>query len=208
MIEIIQRLKSIVNKENPVVLEIGACEGKDSLQFLSIFGDIRLFCFEPDPKNCHDHRNLINDQRCILVEAAISDKDGEITFHRSGGRNRRASGSLRSPKDHLKMHPWCTFNEDIIVPGFTLDTWCSQNSIDAIDLIWADVNGAETSLIAGAKHIFSKTRYLYTEFGPDNHEIYVGGITKEQIKSLLPAFEEVLINNNNVLLRNKELVND
>ena len=205
MSEIIQRLKSIINTDNPVILEIGACEGQDSLRFLQIFGSIKLTCFEPDPKNCHDHRSLINDQRCTLIEAAISDKNGEITFHRSGGRNRRASGSLRNPKEHLRMHPWCTFDENITVQGFMLDTWCEQNGIDHIDLIWADVNGAETSMIAGAQKIFSNTRYLYTEFGPDNYEVYQGGVTKNQIKLLLPTFEEVLVHTNNVLLKNTEI---
>jgi FkbM family methyltransferase len=211
MNEIITRLKTIVDVDTPVVLEVGACEGKDSRRFLDIFGNIRLWCFEPDPKNCQDHRQLISpgDTRCKLKECAIGDKDGEVIFHRSGGRNRRASGSLRNPKEHLQMHPWCTFDEDITVPCLRLDTWYEINSkqfdFDIIDLIWADVNGAETSMIAGAQEALVKTKYLYTEFGPDGHEIYQGGVTKEQIKKLLPDFEEMFVHSNNVLLRNKVL---
>lgn len=205
MSDIIRRLHSIVDTDSPIVLEIGSCEGEDSIRLLQTFNDIRLFCFEPDPKNCDDHRRLINDLRCQLFEVAITDKDGDVLFHRSGGRNRRASGSLRTPRDHLWKHPWCTFDHDIIVKGITLDTWCEQNEIDNISLIWADVNGGETSMIAGAQNIFRNTRYIYTEFGPDNYEIYEGGVTRNQIKALLPNFEEILVHNNNVLLKNTEL---
>ncbi len=203
MNDIIERLKKIINVDSPIVLEIGSHNGKDSLRFLQVFENINLLCFEPDPKNCNDHRTLINDKRCTLIEAAISDEDGDATFHLSGGKNRRASGSLRFPRDHLWMHPWCTFNEDLIVKGHKLDTWCEQNGIDCIDLIWADVNGAETSMISGAQRILKKTRYLYTEFGPDGREVYEGGVTKNQIKALLPDFEEILVNTNNILLRNR-----
>ena len=205
MSHIIQTLQSVIGCDCPTVLEIGSCEGEDSIKFLRTFPTIRLFCFEPDPANCNKHRRHIQDARCQLIEAAITNEDKNVVFHRSGGRSRRASGSLRQPKDHLKRHPWCKFDEDIVVPGITLDTWCSQNQIEIIDLIWADVNGAETSMIAGGQQALSRTRYLYTEFGPNNAEIYEGGVTKSQIIALLPQFEEVLVHSNNVLLRNKKL---
>jgi len=205
MSEIIKQLRSIIGGDNHTILEIGSCEGEDSVWFLKIFNNARVFCFEPDPKNCSDHRKLINNNRCTLIEMAITDTDGDIVFHRSGGRKRRASGSIRKPKEHLDRHPWCTFNEKIIVPGITLDTWCKKNNISSIDLIWADVNGAETSMIGGASETLRFTKYLYTEFGPDDAEIYEGGITQKQLMSLLPKFEKVLVNNNNILLCNKEL---
>lgn len=206
---IIERLRQIINNKAPIILEIGSYKGEDSRHFLDTFDNIRLFCFEPDPENCNDHRKQINDPRCQLIEAAISDKNEEIIFHRSGSLkypDRRASGSLRNPKDHHWMHPWCTFTEDITVSGITLDTWCQQNEINHIDLIWADVNGAEASMISGAQQILKHTQYLYTEFGPDVEEIYEDGITKRQIKGLLPKFDEVLVHGNNTLLENMEMI--
>ena len=205
MSDIICKLKSIVGENSGVILELGSCEGEDSSRLLNAFRHAQLFCFEPDPKNCADHRSRISNKRCVLTEAAISDENGIVVFHRSGGRPRRASGSIRSPKDHLTRHPWCTFNEDIKVRCMTMDTWRDNNGIDVIDLIWADVNGAETSMIKGGQSALSRTRYLYTEFGPDDAEVYEGGVTKQQLLALLPDFDEVLTNNNNVLLKNRTL---
>jgi FkbM family methyltransferase len=215
MVQIIHDLKKIINTENPVVVEIGCCEGKDSKTFLEIFEKIRLFCIEADPRNVELFKRYVGvDPRCKLFSTAISNKNGEITFYQSFGPRdqylqgigkveRQASGSVRKPKDHLRRHPWCKFNEGLTVPSITLDSWCDENNIDHIDLIWADVNGAEADMIAGAQNAFKFTRYLYTEFGPIGAEIYEGGITKRAILQLLPNFEEVLVNKNNVLLKNR-----
>ncbi len=214
---IVETLKSIVGGENPVVLEIGCCEGKDSKTFLQVFEKIQLYCFEADPRNVDLFKRYVGDDaRCRLFSTAISNKDGEITFFQSFGPRdqhlpgigtvaRQASGSVRKPKEHLKAHPWCTFNEGLTVPSTTLDTWCKQHGLNGIDLVWADVNGAERDMIEGAQEAFKFTRYLYTEFGPKGREIYEGGIDQDTILDLLPDFERVLVNNNNVLLRNTKL---
>lgn len=207
----ISRLHSIVNEIHPTIVEIGTYRGSDSEVFLRVFDPTRLICFEPDPENCESFRKGIKnkgafeDPRCTLVEAAITDHDGTTIFHRSSGLGRRASGSLNKPTGHLHVHNWCLFNEDIVVQAVKLDTWCKQNQVESISLIWADVNGAEAKMLAGAKEILKKTKYLYTEFRPNNIELYANSIGKAQILALLPQFEEVLTLGDNILLRNKEI---
>jgi len=214
---IIDTLKAIIDTDIPVVLEIGCCEGKDSKLFLQKFKDIKLYCFEADPRNVELFKKYVGeDVRCQLFDTAISHQDGEIAFFQSFGPRdqylegigrveRQASGSIRKPKEHLQAHPWCTFNEGLLVPSSRLDTWCKQHAIEHIDLIWADVNGAEKDMIEGAQESLKFTRYLYTEFGPKGREIYEGGIDQDTILTMLPNFERVLVHNNNVLLKNKEL---
>lgn len=210
-IDIVNLLGKLVGTDSKIILEIGACEGNDSNLFLRVFKNLKLFCFEVDPHNCRDHKRIVKSSRCQLIEGAISDIDGTIVFNRSGGthpgvnKNRRSSGSVNQPTGHLDLHPWCTFEEGITVSSYTLDIWCQQNNIDQIDLIWADVNGAEAKMLAGGTEILKRTRYLYTEFGPENMEVWAEGITKEQIKSSLPNFEEIFVHSNNVLLKNTEL---
>jgi FkbM family methyltransferase len=216
MSDIIKKLKQIINTKNPVILEIGCYRGQDTKRFLNIFDEIQLFCFEPDKKNIELFRRYIgDDSRCKLFETAISHIDGEITFYSSFGPKdeplgelglfeRKASGSIRKPKFHLIAHPWCKFDNGTKVSSLRLDTWCEQNNINNIDLIWADVNGAELDMIDGATETLAKTRYLYTEFSPST-ELYEGGITKQQIIRLLVTFEEIMVYKNNVLLKNKRI---
>jgi len=208
MINIIQQLQEFIVKDNPVILEIGSHKGEDTIKFLDVFKNIQLFCFEPDPENCNHHRKLITDERCLLFEMAIAEKNGTIIFHRSAGLGRRASGSINKPTGHLWMHKWCLFEEDIKIPCMTIDEWRRQNNIENIDLIWADVNGAEAKMIAGATETLKHTRYLYTEFQHCMPEIYEGGIGKKRLQELLPNFQEILVHKNNILFVNKEFGHD
>ncbi len=205
MSDIIRKLQKFIAKDNPIILEIGAHKGEDSLKFLDTFENIRLICFEPDPENCGVHRREVKDSRCSLVEMAIAGHDGSVVFHRSSGLGRRASGSINKPTGHLWVHPWCLFEEDIEVPCMTLDGWCQQNNIEHIDLIWADVNGAEAKMLTGAQKTLKHTRYLYTEFQVDGPEIYAGGVKRKQLKKLLPDFTDAWTHKNNILFINKEL---
>jgi FkbM family methyltransferase len=168
---IIEKLKTILDKSNPIVLEIGCANGLDSLRFLNQFKDIKLFCFEPDPRNIDIFKKQINDNRCKLFEIAIGSENKEIDFHQSSGQpssepigtDCALSGSLQKPKDHLTGHPWCKFNKIIKVQCQKLDTWIRENNINFIDLIWADVNGAERNLIEGGKEAFGVTQYIYIQ---------------------------------------------
>jgi FkbM family methyltransferase len=202
-------IKKLVKKDNPTILEIGTHKGSDSLGFLQSFPQIRLYCFEPDPRAIAKHKNLIQDPRCQLFEVAISDRDGTATFYQSDGRNQKghtfdASSSLKVPKEHLEIYPDCKFEEKITVKTTKLDTWLAEHPLPEIDFIWADVQGAEKELILGGMQTLSKTKYFFTEF--NNREIYEGQINLPGIKQLLPDFKVICLFDNNVLLKNLKFI--
>jgi FkbM family methyltransferase len=225
---IIEYIKKTIKIDNPIIVEIGACEGEDSLEFLRLFGNkTQAHCFEADPRNIKKFEKKVNHPRCHLYPLAISHIDGKTTFYQSFGKrpgspdqvDRCSSGSINKPQGHLKAQKWCSFNDGIEVPSITLDTWCKQNNIDSIDLIWADVNGGEASMIEGAYEAFKFTKYIYTEFGPspleakqwfnldveNNFKLFENGINRETILDLLPDFEQIRVINNNVFMRNRNL---
>jgi FkbM family methyltransferase len=201
--------KKILNKDNPIILEIGSADGEDSKRFLDIFKDIRLYCFEPDNRGIAKFKKNINDKRCILFETAVGNENGFVKFYQSHGwpSDYKGSGdwdkssSIKKPKDHLISHPWCSFEILKEVPIIRLDTWIEKNNIDYIDLIWADVQGAEKDLILGGSKTLSRTKFFYTEFSKG--EVYEGALNLEQILALLPNFEVVQVLEDDVLLRNK-----
>ena len=208
-----QTFSKLLQKNNPVILEIGACTGEDSLEFLREFSDIQLHCFEPDPRSVKIHQNTVKDARCQLHPIAISDVDGEAEFYQSTNNETETpewlqsewlqSSSLKPPKNHLELYPWCKFENTVKVPTRSLDSWFAEQDIDQIDLIWADVQGAEENLIKGALKTLSHTKYFYTEY--DDQEIYEGQITLQQIKALLPKFKAIGLFYNNVLFKNTEI---
>lgn len=78
-------IKKLLQKENPIILEVGAHKGEDTLQFLKEFKNLRIYCFEPDPRCIAEFKTMVKDDRCMLVEAAVSNKDGETLLNLSGG---------------------------------------------------------------------------------------------------------------------------
>lgn len=79
-------IKRLLRKEDPVILEIGAHQGEDTVKFLEEFKDIKIYCFEPDPRNILELKKVaMRDTRCTLVEIAISDKRGKAVLNVSGG---------------------------------------------------------------------------------------------------------------------------
>ncbi len=158
-----------------------------------------FYLFEPDP----GWRNQkIPDGNAKFYPVAIGAQDGEIDFHPSVD-GWKWSGSIRKPKEHLNVVPEVKFGQPIKVPCWSLDSWFRQIEIKRIDLIWADVQGAEVDLIKGGQHALSSTRYLYTEYS--NQELYEGQITLAGILELLPDWQVVGAYDSNVLLQNRRM---
>jgi FkbM family methyltransferase len=202
------RIKSLVNKEKPVIFEIGCADGGDTQQFINTFGELEIYCFEPEPKNIEIIKSTINYNGHHLFEGVISDVNGELIFNRSRTDNPADlsySGSIKKPKEHLNEWPFIKFDEELTVESITLDKFCEDNNITLIDFIWADVQGAEESLIVGGKNMFKdKVRYLYTEYS--NKEYYEGQINLAQLTSIIGDNWEVVQDfGTDVLLKNKNL---
>lgn len=204
-----KRIQELAGKNNPVILEIGCANGDDSLEFLNTFQDasMRLYAFEPEPKNIAILKDRIKDTRFTLYEGVASDTDGEITFNRSRSDNPEDlsfSGSIMKPKKHLELWDWIYFDETITVQSTTLDTFCKEQQLPIIDFVWCDVQGAEEKVILGGTEAFKNNiRYFYTEYS--NDEQYENQPRLDRILELLPSFEVVENFGSDILLKNKNL---
>lgn len=125
---------------------------------------------------------------------AIGAADARMTLYQSTGappgrdeefpEGWHLSGSLRPPKAHLDVHPWCKFETTIEVSVQRLDTWAFSAGISAVDFIWADVQGAELDLINGGKVTLESTAFFYTEYALQ--ELYDGQVPLDKIQAALP----------------------
>lgn len=207
----ISDLRSLVGAHSKVVLEIGANDGTDSMRLAKAFRSAVVHCFEPEPRVLAELRLKAARSRQLVVHpTAVCAIDSPVDFYQSSGapEGREAeflngwhlSGSIRPPLDHLEIHPWCTFDSVIRVEGCRLDTWAAEHQLESVDLIWADVQGAEVDLIEGGRQTLESTRFFYTEF--DDRELYEGQLGLPELRKLLPNWEVAERYRHNVLLRN------
>ncbi len=195
MLTVHEHIVSLLQKPDPVILDIGCNDGTDTQCFLRLCPEAKLYCFEPDVRAAARFKTNMRPylDKVALFEIAISDRNGKATFHPSNGEGEAKewdlSGSIRRPKKHLVEYDWVRFDQPISVETRRLDDWCGEANLNKIDLIWMDVQGAEADVIAGGKGTFSNTHFIYTEYS--DKELYEGQLSLQGILQLLPSFELV-----------------
>jgi FkbM family methyltransferase len=164
----------------------------------------------------------------MLYAEAVSDQTGLTTWYASGGemgddpckgdfceemqRDWDASGSIMLPTGHIGFPPWIKFEPRGQIQTIRLDGWLQGHpEIEQVDLLWADIQGAELKMIAGASNLLQRTRFLYLECydralmpkrdAPD--ELYEGQPTLAALRKALPGWTCLgYYNADSVLFRN------
>jgi len=177
---ILGELEKVFDVASPmVVFDIGACEGEDSIRYARLFKNAQVYAFEPLPKNIEIvKQNIANYKadRVTLVPQAFSDSIGVATFHVSSGVPKgqpagedwdygNKSSSLLPPDELLKRHDWLKFNEAIEVKTDTIQHFCAERKIDAVDFIHMDVQGAELMVLNGAGPFMENIKAIWMEVG-------------------------------------------
>ena len=147
--------------ENPVIIEAGACDGADSVIMANFWPQGTIYAFEPVPESYQTILNRIkNKSNIFAIEYALGDKNGTADFYTSAltwspeEKNFLDASSLLPPTDKMKScFPQLIFNKKIQVPVITLDTWCEQNNVDRIDMLWLDMQGYELNMILASPKI-------------------------------------------------------
>ena len=181
--DIFSRYKAVIeNTDCPVVLELGAAEGEDTLRYvealLALNRPFRYIAFEPDERNIAKIRNSPIVGHIEFWPLAVGDR-GEMVPWRAS--NHPYSGSVKEPKEHLTLYRHITFSEPTSVGMMRLDDLTLQK----VDWIWCDVQGSEDLVIAGGQETLARTRFFYTEY--IECEAYEGQIGRDEIHRRLPG---------------------
>ncbi len=159
------RNKNIERKEKFTIFDVGANKG----QFLELLLDnmscdeFDIFCFEPIQAAYND----LQQKFCALEHAVFENygldhivHEGEIYFDQPA--------SLRSSKYQRDLrHLGILFSESERVKFTTLDQYCLNHEIDAIDLLKIDVEGNEFNVLKGSETMLTRNaiRLITFEFG-------------------------------------------
>lgn len=194
-----QRLKHLVDimdfSKIKTILDIGSWHLDQSIEFLQIFPNAKVYAFEPNPTSaalCRQKAESLpypHNHRISIVEVALTDSEGEINFYpldtsKTESLNHGISSTLKL-MDGMNGY-WCNDNwiqKQIKVKSRTLDSWCKENGV-VPDLLWVDVQGAEYKMYSGAQNtIKNYVKAILTEVGIVPY--YEGHTLKPEIDLLL-----------------------
>jgi FkbM family methyltransferase len=145
-----------------VVIDVGAWLG-DFSAYAASKGAI-AYAFEPVTETFELLRKTseLNDNKIYPVQKALSDNEGEMTISISKDNSGGNSIVLKNN----------TARERITVS--TLDKFVKENSIEKIDFIKADIEGAERDMLKGASYVlktFAPKLAICTYHLPDDPEV-------------------------------------
>lgn len=179
----------IPNKsEIKVILDIGSRDCEQSVEFYNNFPNATIIAFECNPNTLPLCRSKIN-ERIKLVEGAVTDYDGEITFYPINQNltittwadgNPGASSIFKSNGQYTVEH---YVQDEIKTNCHRLDTVLKNMGIDKVDVIWMDLQGAELLALKGLGKYFENVDYIHTEisFKP----IYENQVLADELETFI-----------------------
>lgn len=145
-------VRALLGKLQPgsVFLDIGSYFGFYGL--LAAQRGARVFAFEPVPANFQLlalHRDLNQCDRLQAFQVALSDHEGEVSFALPSGENR---GTGRMQMGDAQSA------QTARVSATTLDRFAESHTLDRLDALKLDVEGAELQVLAGGRSTIERFR--------------------------------------------------
>lgn len=153
-------------RQGDSVFEVGGHIGYLSQFFARRVGqDGQVHIFEPGQQNQHFLRkNIANFERCVHVNAAVSDFTGKATFYEEnlGGFMNSLDGSFAESSDNAASQRHRLELQPQRVNAVTLDAYATAHNVWP-QFLKIDVEGAELAVLRGATKVLSRARAIMIE---------------------------------------------
>jgi len=180
-----------LNIEPKVVVELGSFDGGDALRFARAFPNARIVAVEADPVRVKVVKKNLAHTNVEVVNNAVCYKDGPIDWYTSKIDGKvDAQGSLyQHSKEYKEKFPHIVQNDKCVtVDGMSFENLCEANSINNIDFMHMDIEGAEyDTLLSMGSH---RPKLIFMEMLPNYFEKVKSG---ESIEKLLKSLDYTLL---------------
>lgn len=187
-------LKLFSKKDKLTIFDIGGCEGEDSIRYSKLFPNASIYVFEPLPSNqklIEENISMYKVENVKLIRQALSDTISLEKFYVSSGRPKdidenvnwdfgNKSSSLLPPDKLEELIPWLKFQDTIEVSTNTIANLAEEYSINTIDFIHMDVQGAEMKVLKGAKDRIADIKAVWLEVS--DSDLYKGQPKKRDVE--------------------------
>jgi FkbM family methyltransferase len=196
-IDIESELLSLLSaKKKLTFLDIGSCDGLDSIKYSRLFPNAKIYAFEPIEKNFNliiKNIKELGSKNIIPIQTALSNKSGETEFYTSYGKPEQIesddwdygnkSSSLLEPFKTKEIFPWLKFTAPILVKTSTLKRVFEEYKFKTIDFIHMDVQGAELLVMEGAENRLKDIKIIWMEV--ESIELYKNQPVKKDVEQFL-----------------------
>lgn len=175
------------------IFDVGAYIGRTSKMYRRIFPNATIYSFEPFPDSFEKLRKLAATGLITPYQLAFSDRSGRTKLYVSSDPS--CNSFFPRPKSGTKYYPDKARNtSQIQVETISIDGFCSEKNIPAIDILKLDVEGAEIKVLNGAAAKLAKqsVELIYTEVMFVAH--YDGGCIFHELSSFLSRHGYTLFN--------------
>lgn len=164
--ELLPLIKGLVPLE-PVIVEAGCFDGRDTIKLSSFWPQGTVHAFEPVPEIFAMLTKATQDiPNVCRYPYALGAHTGTATLHISAKPDALdkpfQAGSLLQPKERLT---WSNviYPTAIEVPTITLDDWARKFSVPHVDFLWLDVQGFALPILQASPHVLATLKALYVE---------------------------------------------
>lgn len=162
--------------QNPVIVEAGAYQGRDTLKLAQKFPEGTVYAFEPlktaFPQLCTATLPFKN---VICVNEALDMTSGARDFYICHGAYAQSPvfefhSSLLRPTQDTAINLLGPIEK---VSCVCLADFCRKENIRKIDLLWLSAEGNEQQILAGTRHLLSSVSLVYirTQLFPSRFSI-------------------------------------
>ena len=146
----------------------------------------RVVAFEASPLTAQVLREHVRlnelGSRVTVVEAVVSDSEGETSFYVDG--DTMSASISRAAVDELSAHAQVEPAQEIRRSAVTLDGYCTANGVDPT-LVKIDVEGAELRVLRGAAALLASDTAILCEVHP--HQLTAAGASEAELLEVIAS---------------------
>lgn len=178
--DFIETISDYINFDDvKTIFDVGSRDAHQSVEFRNWFPKARIIAFEANPNQIELCVDTAKNHNIEITPKAAGDTNGKTTFFIAS--NNVGASSLLKNANHPRTNMWP--QREVIVDMVRIDSWCKENKIDTIDLLWMDVQGAEKIVLEGCGDYLKNVRAICTEV--EIAQMYKNSILKGDLDSYL-----------------------
>ena len=172
-------INHLINKKDElIILDVGAYTGNSIYEFNKYFSRSKIYSFEPSLKNFELlKKNTAKIDNCELINKAVTNNDGEITFYEnswgptSSTKILNENSNKKYYDDKFKYLGLNKINKTYKINTIKIDTFLNQKKIINIDILKIDTQGNEYEVLLGSEILIQKNNveFIIIEMIIDNY---------------------------------------